>query len=180
MDSRPVYNFSAGPCILPKEVLKKAQEELLDYNGTGVSVMEMSHRSKEFSDIVKKTEKDLRELLSIPENFKVFFFQGGASMQFTMICKNLMKDNKKANYLVTGNWSKNAFKDAKKLGEPNEVIRPLDAYTGVPDFSEWTVEEDAAYFHFCENETVYGVEYLDFPYEELSNQTLVVDMSSNF
>ena len=110
--------------------------------------MEMSHRSKEFIEIIEKTEKDLRQLLSIPDNFKVLFLQGGASLQFTSICKNLLRDNKKCNYLVTGHWSKKAFEDAQKLGEPVEVIKPLRSFTGCPDFSEWTVEKDATFFHF--------------------------------
>lgn len=180
-EHRTVYNFSAGPCILPKEVLKKSQEELLDWNGTGVSVMEMSHRSKEFVSITEKAEKDLRQLLNIPDNYKVLFLQGGASLQFGAIPMNLLKDNKKCNYLVTGSWSKNAYSDAKKLAEPTQVLEPaLKQYTGVPEFSEWKIEKDATYFHFCDNETIYGVEFNDFPYEELKDQTLVCDMSSNF
>lgn len=175
-----IYNFSAGPCVLPKEVLKKAQEELLSWNGTGVSVMEMSHRSKSFKEITAKAEADLRELMSIPDNYHVLFLQGGASQQFSSIPFNLLNENKKMNYLVTGGWGKNAFKDAKKYGEVTEVIKPLEAYTGCPDFSEWTVDPDARYFHFCENETVYGVEFNNFPYEELKDQLLVCDMSSNF
>lgn len=179
-ETKTVYNFSAGPCCLPKVVLKKAQEELMDWHGTGVSVMEMSHRSKEFISIVEQTEADLRKLLDIPDNYKVLFFQGGASLQFTMIAKNLMGKNNKANYLVTGSWSQNAFKDAKKLGEITEVIKPQAKFTGCPDFSEWTVTDDAAYFHFCENETIHGVEFNNFPYEELKDQLIVCDMSSNF
>jgi len=179
--SHTVYNFSAGPCCLPKEVLKKAQDELLDWHGTGVSVMEMSHRSKEFEQIIQNAETDLRKLLSIPDNYKVLFLQGGASLQFGSICMNLLKDNKKCNYLVTGSWSAGAFKDGKKLGDAHEVIKPaLKEYTGVPEFSTWSVEQDAAFFHFCDNETIYGVEFNNFPYEELKDQTLVVDMSSNF
>jgi phosphoserine aminotransferase len=180
MEGKTVHNFSAGPCCLPKEVLKTAQDELLDWHGSGVSVMEMSHRSKEFVSIAKKAEEDLRKLLNIPDNYKVFFLQGGASLAFTAICKNLMGENTKANYLVTGSWGKNAFKDAKLIGDANEVIKPLDSYTGCPDFSEWDVKDDAAFFHFCDNETIYGVEFNNFPYEELKNQELVVDMSSNF
>lgn len=179
-ESKTIYNFSAGPCCLPKEVLQKAQEELLSWNGTGISVMEMSHRSKDFVTIIEKAEKDLRELLSIPDNYKVLFLQGGASLQFGAIPMNLLKDNKKVNYLVTGSWSKNAIKDAKKLAEVTEVIEPLKEYTGCPDFSEWKVDKDATYFHYCENETIYGVEFNNFPFEELKEQTLVCDMSSNF
>ena len=172
-ESKTVYNFSAGPCCLPKEVLKKAQEELLDWHGTGVSVMEMSHRSKEFVQITTKAEEDLRKLLTIPDNYKVLFLQGGASLQFAGIPMNLLKDNKKCNYLVTGSWSKNAIKEGRKLGEVTEVIEPLKAYTGCPDFSEWKVDPEARYFHFCDNETIYGVEFNNFPYEELKDQLLV-------
>lgn len=178
--SERVYNFSAGPCCLPKEVLEKAQSELLNWHNSGVSVMEMSHRCKEFVEITETTEKDLRALLNIPDNYKVLFLQGGASAQFGAIPMNLCKDNKKTNYLVTGGWGKNAFKDAQRLTEVTEVIPPMKEFNGCPDFSEWTVDKDARYFHFCENETVYGVEFNNFPYEELKDQLLVVDMSSNF
>ena len=178
---RIVYNFSSGPSCLPKAVLKKAQEELLDWHGTGISVMEMSHRSKEYVSIITKAEDDLRKLMNIPENFKILFLGGGSSLQFASVCMNLLKDNKKWNYIVGGYWSKHAFNDAKRLGEPHEVITPtLTEYTGFPDFSEWSVEKDAAYFHFWENETIHGVALYDFPYEELKDQTLVVDMSSSF
>jgi phosphoserine aminotransferase len=179
-DSKTIFNFSAGPCCLPKKVLETARDELLDWHGSGVSVMEMSHRCKEYTKIAEETEKDLRNFMNIPDNYEVLFLQGGASLQFGAIPMNLMKDNKKANYLVTGGWSKNAFKDAQKLGEITEVIKPLKEYTGCPDFSEWNVDKDAEFFHFCENETVYGVEINNFPYEELKDQTLVCDMSSNF
>lgn len=180
MESSRVYNFSAGPCCLPPQVMKKAQEEILNWHGSGVSVMEMSHRSKEFKSIIEKAENDLRKLLNIPDNFKVLFLQGGASLQFAAICMNLLKDNKKTNYLVTGSWSKNAMKEGKKFGEVTEVIEPLKEYTGCPDFSEWKVDKDARYFHYCENETIYGVEFNNFPFEELKDQLLVCDMSSNF
>lgn len=180
-ETREVWNFSAGPCILPKCVLKKAQEELLDWHGTGVSVMEMSHRSKEFTQIIEQAEKDLRALLSIPDNYKVLFLQGGATLLFAGIPMNLMRDNKKANYLVTGSWSQAALKDAQKYGEITQVLTPaLKEYTGCPDFSEWKVDPDAGYFHYCENETIFGVEFNNFPFEELKDQTLVCDMSSNF
>jgi phosphoserine aminotransferase len=178
--SKKVYNFSAGPCVLPVEVLKIAQEELLDWHGTGISVMEMSHRAKSFTSIIKKTEEDLRKLLSIPDNFKVLFLQGGATLQNGAIPMNLLRSNKKMNYLVTGTWSKNSFTDAKRLGDVTEVIEPLKAFTGCPEFSEWKVDKDAKFFHFCDNETIQGVEFNNFPYEELKDQTLVCDMSSNF
>ncbi|CAI2373448.1 unnamed protein product [Moneuplotes crassus] len=174
-----IYNFSAGPCCLPKEVLKKAQEELLDWNGTGISVMEMSHRSKAFKDITGKAEKDLRTLMNIPDNYHVLFLQGGASLQYSAIPFNLLDDNKKMNYLVTGFWGAGAFRNAKKVGDVTEVIKPLETYNGCTDFSEWTIDKDAKYFHFCDNETVDGVEFHNFPYEELKDQLLVCDMSSN-
>ena len=180
MDKKTVYTFSGGPCILPKEVLLQVQDEMLDYKGTGISVMEMSHRSKEFTEIVRKTEKDLRELLDIPDNFKVFFFQGYTSFQHAAICHNLMKDNKRANYLVTGFWGKRAINECKKLGEPHEVIKPTEIFTTCPDASEWDIIEDAAFFHYCENETIEGIELLDFPFELVKGQTLICDMSSNF
>lgn len=142
--------------------------------------MEMSHRGASFKEIIADAEKDFRELMSVPEDYEVFFFQGGASLQFSAIPYNLLKDNKKANYLVTGSWSKAAIKEAKKYGEITEVIEPLSAYTGCPGLSDWKYESDAAYFHFCDNETIYGVEFNDFPYEELKDQTIVCDMSSNF
>jgi phosphoserine aminotransferase len=179
-NSKLVYNFSAGPCCLPKPVLKKAQEELLDWHGSGLSVMEMSHRSKLFVSIIEKTESDLRQLLSIPENFKILFLQGGASLQNGAIPMNLCGKNKKMNYLVTGAWSKNSFADGKRLGEATEVIPPLKTYSGCPDVSEWTVDPDAKFFHYCDNETIHGVEFHDFPYEEIKDQLLVSDMSSNF
>jgi len=179
-ESKTVYNFSAGPCCLPKTILKKAQEELLDWHGTGVSVMEMSHRSKSFVGIIQKAEADLRKLMDIPDNFKVLFFQGGAALQFASIPMNFLKNNKKVNYLVTGSWSKSAIKHAKKYGEVTECIEPQKEFTGCPDFSEWKVDSEAKYFHFCDNETIYGVELNNFPYEELKEQLLVCDMSSNF
>jgi phosphoserine aminotransferase len=153
----------------------------MDWHGTGVSVMEMSHRGKAFVSISEAADKDLRELLKIPENFKVFFFNGGASMQFAAIPCNLMKTHKKANYLVTGSWGSAACKEAKKYGEVNEVINKLDAYTGCPDSIDWNIAEDADYFHYCDNETIYGVEFNNFPFEKVpEGQTIVCDMSSNF
>ena len=179
-ESKTIYNFSAGPCCLPKEVLKIAHEEMYDWHGSGISVMEMSHRSKWFEEIIKKTEEDLRKLMSIPDNFKVLFFQGGASLQFCGIPMNLLKDNKRANYLVTGSWGKHAIEEARKYGEITEVIEPMEDYTGCPDFSEWKIDPEAKYFHFCDNETIYGVEFNNFPYDKLEDQLIVCDMSSNF
>lgn len=145
--------------------------------------MEMSHRSKDFISIAESAEKNLRELLKIPENFKVFFFQGGASLQFAAIPLNLMRTHKKANYLVTGSWGKGAAKEAAKFGEVNEVIAPLSSFTGCPDVGEWKIEAEADYFHYCDNETVHGVEFPEggFPFEKIpEGQTIVCDMSSNF
>ena len=167
---------------MDKEVLLKVQEEMLDYKGTGISVMEMSHRSKEFTEIVRKTEKDLRELLDIPDNFKVFFFQGGAALMETTICMNLMKD-KKANYLITGYWGQRSFDECKRLGdtyEPHEVNKVHDIHATWPDTKDWDMIEDAAFLHYVENETIDGVEFRDFPFEAVKGQTLVCDMSSTF
>jgi len=157
---KKVFNFSAGPCCLPQEVLKQAQDECLSWHNTGVSVMEMSHRSKEFIQIVNQAEKDLRDLLSIPENFKVFFFQGGASLQFSAIPMNLLRDKTKANYLTTGAWSEAAIKEAKKFAQCNEVWPDSKSkYNTIPDPSTWNIDQEAAYFHYCENETIHGVEF---------------------
>lgn len=178
--SRTVYNFSAGPCCLPKEVLKQAQDECLSWHGTGISPMEMSHRSKSFIEISEQAEKDFRDMMNVPKNYKVFFFQGGATMQFSAIAYNLLKENTKANYITTGSWSQQAFAEAKKIGNPVEAWpesgRKFDT---IPEPSTWKIEKDAAYFHYCDNETVHGVEFKEFPYEMLGGMTLVCDMSSN-
>lgn len=177
---RTVYNFSAGPCCLPKEVLKQAQDNCISWHGTGISPMEMSHRSKAFVQISEQAEKDFRDMMSVPKNYKVFFFQGGATMQFSAIAYNLLKENTKANYITTGSWSQQAFAEAKKIGNPVEAWpesgRKFDT---IPEPSTWKIEKDAAYFHYCDNETVHGVEFKEFPYEMIGGMTLVCDMSSN-
>jgi len=161
---RKIYTFSPGPCILPVEILETAQKEFLDYQGCGISVFEMSHRSKDYTKIIKKAEQDLRDLLKIPSNYKVLFMQGGASLQFACAPLNLLSEKKKVNYLVTGHWGEKAFAEAKKYTtELNEVV-PIKTtkgskYSMVPAQSEWKVDEDAAYFHYTENETIAGVEF---------------------
>lgn len=176
-----IYNFSPGQVCLPIEILKKAKDEIYDWHGSGVSVMEMSHRSAEFTQIKEQTESDLRKFLEIPDNFQIFFMQGGSSLQFTMVVKNLLGKTNKANYLVTGQWSRNACDEAKKLGvDVNEVIAPLPKFASCPDISEWNIAEDAGYFYYTDNETMMGVEFNNFPFERLKNQLIVCDMSSNF
>ena len=158
-----VYNFSAGPAVLPEEVLKEAADEMLDYRGTGMSVMEMSHRSKAYDTIIKEAEADLRELMNIPDNYKVLFLQGGASQQFAMIPMNLMK-NKKAAYIVTGQWAKKAYQEAKIYGEAVEVASSADeTFSYIPDCSDLDIPEDADYVYICENNTIYGTKFKALP-----------------
>lgn len=182
-----VHNFSAGPCVLPKEVMKQAADEMLDWHGSGVSVLEMSHRSKEFIEITEQAERDFRDLMNLPKSgYSVFFFQGGASMQFSAIPYNLLGGEKKvANYLTTGAWSEGAFKECKKIAQPHEVWPDSGSkYITVPDASAWNLNKDAAYFHYCDNETIHGVEFPgagSFPFDVIpEGQTIVCDMSSNF
>ena len=154
-----VYNFSAGPAVLPEEVLKEAADEMLDYRGTGMSVMEMSHRSKAYDTIIKEAESDLRELMNIPDNYKVLFLQGGASQQFAMIPMNLMK-NKKAGYIVTGQWAKKAYQEAKIYGEAIELASSADkTFSYIPDCSDLDIPEDLDYVYICENNTIYVTKY---------------------
>ena len=151
-----VYNFSAGPAVLPEEVLKEAAEEMLDYRGTGMSVMEMSHRSKAFDAIIKDAEADLRDLLAVPDNYKVLFLQGGASQQFAMVPMNLMK-NRVADYIITGQWAKKAHKEASLFGKANAVASSADkTFSYIPDCSDLPISEDADYVYICENNTIYG------------------------
>ena len=151
-----VYNFSAGPAVLPEEVLREAAEEMLDYNGTGMSVMEMSHRSKAYKEIIETAEADLRELLGIPDNYKVLFLQGGASQQFAMIPMNLMK-NGEADYIVTGQWAKKAYQEAQKYGKANKIASSEDkTFSYIPDVSDLPVSENADFLYICENNTIYG------------------------
>lgn len=173
-----VYNFSAGPAVLPEEVLKEAQAEMLDYNGTGMSVMEMSHRSKAFDQIIQEAEKDLRDLMHIPDNYKVLFLQGGASLQFAMIPMNLMK-NKVADYIVTGQWAKKAWQEAQKYGKANKIATSEDkTFSYIPDCSDLPISEDADYVYICENNTIYGTKFKKLP--NTKGKDLVADVSSCF
>lgn len=173
-----VYNFSAGPAVLPEEVLKEAAAEMLDYNGTGMSVMEMSHRSKAFETIITEAEQDLRDLMNIPDNYKVLFLQGGASQQFAMIPMNLMK-NKVADYIVTGQWAKKAAAEAKKYGKVNIVASSADeTFSYIPDCSDLDIDDDADYVYICENNTIYGTKFKELP--NTKGKTLVADVSSCF
>lgn len=173
-----VYNFSAGPAVLPEEVLKEAADEMLDYQGSGMSVMEMSHRSKVYDNIIKTAEKDLRELMNIPDNYKVMFLQGGASQQFAMIPMNLMK-NKVADYIVTGQWAKKAWQEASKYGKANKIASSEDkTFSYIPDCSDLPVSEDADYVYICENNTIYGTKFKTLP--DTKGKTLVADVSSCF
>ena len=173
-----VYNFSAGPAVLPEEVLKEAAAEMLDYRGTGMSVMEMSHRSKVYDNIIKEAEADLRDLMNIPDNYKVLFLQGGASQQFAAIPMNLMK-NKKAAYIVTGQWAKKAYQEAKMYGDAVEVASSADkTFSYIPDCSDLPISENADYVYICENNTIYGTKFKELP--NTKGKTLVADVSSCF
>lgn len=173
-----VYNFSAGPAVLPEEVLKEAAEEMLDYNGSGMSVMEMSHRSKVFDEIIQTAEADLRDLLKIPDNYKVLFLQGGASQQFAMIPMNLMK-NRVADYIVTGQWAKKAWQEAQKYGTANKIASSEDkTFSYIPDCSDLPISPDADYVYICENNTIYGTKYKTLP--NTKGKILVSDVSSSF
>lgn len=171
-----IYNFSAGPAVLPEEVLKEAADEMLDYKGTGMSVMEMSHRSKAYEVIIQEAEADLRDLMNIPDNYKVLFLQGGASQQFAMVPMNLMK-NKKAAYIVTGQWAKKAYQEAKLYGEAIEVASSADeTFSYIPDCSDLDIPEDVDYVHICENNTIYGTKFWSLP--NTKGHILVADLSS--
>ena len=173
-----VYNFSAGPAVLPECVLKEAAEEMMDYKGTGMSVMEMSHRSKAYDEIIKTAEADLRELMNIPDNYKVLFLQGGASQQFAMIPMNLMK-NKVADYIVTGQWAKKAYQEAQKYGKANKIATSEDkTFSYIPDCSDLPISEDADYVYICENNTIYGTKFKELP--NTKGKILVSDVSSCF
>lgn len=173
-----VYNFSAGPAVLPEEVLKEAAEEMLDYRGCGMSVMEMSHRSKAFEGIITEAEADLRELMNIPDNYKVLFLQGGASQQFAMIPMNLMK-NKVGDYIVTGQWAKKAYQEASIYGKANAIASSADkTFSYIPDLSDLPVSDDADYVYICENNTIYGTKIKTLP--NTKGKTLVADVSSCF
>lgn len=172
-----VYNFSAGPSVLPEVVLKQAADEMLNYNGTGMSVMEMSHRSKAFEEIIQSAEQDLRDLLEIPDNYKVLFLQGGASQQFAAIPMNLMK-NGVADYIITGQWAKKAFEEAKKYGNAKAVASSADkTFSYIPDCSNLDIDDDADYVYICHNNTIYGTTYKKLP--NTKGKILVADMSSD-
>ena len=172
-----IYNFSAGPAVLPKEVLLQAQAEMLDWHGSGMSVMEMSHRGKEYMGIQAQTEADLRELMGIPANYKVLFLQGGASQQFAMIPMNLLRGKTSADYLNTGEWSKKSISEAKKFCTVNVVATGADKnFSYIPAFDTWQCDENAAYLHYTPNETIGGVEFNWVP--DSGEVTLVADMSS--
>lgn len=173
-----VYNFSAGPAVLPEEVLKEAQEEMLDYRGCGMSVMEMSHRGKIFDGIIKEAEKDLRELMNIPDNYKVLFLQGGAHQQFAAVPMNLYK-NGKAAYIITGQWSKRAYQEASRYIDAVAVASSADkTFSYIPDCSDLDIPEDADYVYICENNTIYGTKFWELP--NTKGHDLVSDISSCF
>ena len=173
-----VYNFSAGPAVLPEEVLREAADEMFDYKGSGMSVMEMSHRSKVYDNIIKTAEQDLRDLLNIPDNYKVMFLQGGASTQFAMIPMNLMK-NKVADYIITGQWAKKAYQEACIYGKANAIASSADkTFSYIPDCSDLPISEDADYVYICENNTIYGTKFKKLP--NTKGKLLVSDVSSCF
>ncbi len=172
-----LYNFSAGPAMLPEAVLQRAQQEFMDWHGSGMNVMEMSHRGKEFLSIANQAEADLREVMAIPDNYKVLFLQGGASSQFAAIPMNLLRGKKTADYFNTGQWSKKAISEAKRYCDVNIVASSEDdGFNSVPDKSTWTLNPDAAYVHYTANETIGGVEFDDIP--DVGDVPLVVDLSS--
>ena len=173
-----VYNFSAGPAVLPEEVLREAADEMLDYRGTGMSVMEMSHRSKAYQTIIDEAEADLRTLMGIPDNYKVLFMQGGASQQFAMIPMNFMK-NRVADYIITGQWAKKAWQEAKLFGQANAVASSADkTFSYIPDCSDLPISENADYVYICENNTIYGTKFWQLP--NTKGKDLVSDVSSCF
>ncbi|MBP3869694.1 MAG: 3-phosphoserine/phosphohydroxythreonine transaminase [Faecalicoccus sp.] len=173
-----VYNFSAGPAVLPEEVLKEAAAEMLDYQGSGQSVMEMSHRSKVYDNIIKEAEKDFRELLNVPDNYKVLFLQGGASQFFAEVPMNMMK-NKKAGYIITGQWAKKAYQEAKIYGEAVELASSADkTFSYIPDCSDLPITDDMDYVYICENNTIYGTKFKTLP--NTKGKDLVSDVSSCF
>lgn len=175
-----VYNFSAGPCCLPDEVLETARDQMMNHEGSGMGVMEMSHRSKEFMAIAAQAEKDSKDVLGIPANYKFMFVQGGATLQFASVPLNLFPSAEaKADYFTTGQWSEKAVKEAKKYGVANEVVNTKSTkFTTIPEKSEWKLDSSASYAHYCDNETVNGVEFQAPP--DVGSVPLVADMSSNF
>ncbi|XP_059491194.1 probable phosphoserine aminotransferase [Neocloeon triangulifer] len=178
MTEKKILNFGAGPAKLPQEVLKQVQGELLDYHGEGISILETSHRSKVYSNINDGAQRKIRDLLSIPENFKILFLQGGGTGQFASIPLNLIGKTGKADYIVTGNWSRLAAKEAEQYGQVNYVLPESKRFVGHPPRDQWKFSPDASYVYYCDNETVYGVEFPEPP--ETKGVPLVADMSSNF
>lgn len=173
-----IFNFSAGPSTLPESVLLKAQEELLDWQGTGMSVMELSHRGKQFMSIAEALKNDLIEIFNIPANYKVLFLQGGATGQFAFIPQNILQGKTKACYVNTGAWSTKAIKEAQKYCEVQiSASSESSKFTDIPDYASWDIDNQAAYLHYTDNETIHGVEFPDVP--EVDGLTLVCDMSSN-
>ena len=173
-----VYNFSAGPGVLPEEVLREAADEMLDYRGCGMSVMEMSHRSKVFENILDEAEQDLKDLMQIPDNYKILFMQGGAHVQFAAVPMNLMK-NRVADYIITGQWAKKAHKEASLFGKANAVASSADkTFSYIPDCSDLPISEDADYVYICENNTIYGTKFWTLP--NTKGKDLVADQSSCF
>lgn len=173
-----VLNFAPGPAKIPEEVLAQVQKELVNYEGLGISVMEMSHRSAHFAKIVNEAENDLRELLGIPDNYKVLFLQGGGTGEFAAVPLNLARDGKSADYIITGSWSAKAAKEAEKFTKVKPVLKKLDKYDRIPPQSEWNLDPNASYVYYCANETVHGVEFDFVP--ETNGIPLVCDMSSTF
>lgn len=172
-----IYNFSAGPSMLPVEVLEKAASEMLDYNGSGMSVMEMSHRSKVYDGIIKETEAKFRKIMGVPDNYKVLFLQGGATLQFAMVPLNLLTGSGKADYVVSGNFSNNAYKEAQKFGTINLAgTSKADNFSHIPQQDELTLDPEADYLHLCTNNTIYGTTWKYIP--ETGNVPIVADMSS--
>lgn len=173
-----VYNFSAGPSVLPVEVLEEVQAQLLNYKGSGQSVMEMSHRSKDYEAIINQAEADLRELMNIPDNYKVLFIQGGGTLQFSMVPMNLLRNTKKADYVVTGTWAKKAWKEAEKYGDIKVIASSeADTFTWVPKIKKEDIRQDADYAYIVTNNTIYGTKFNYVP--ETGDIPLVADMSSN-
>ena len=173
-----VYNFSAGPAVLPEEVLKEAAAEMMDYRGCGMSVMEMSHRSKDFEDILHEAEKDLRDLMNIPDNYKVLFIQGGGHIQFAMVPMNLFK-NKVGDYIITGQWAKKAYEEAQLFGTANAIASSADkTFSYIPDCSDLPIDENADYVYICLNNTIYGTKFNELP--NTKGKDLVADISSCF
>ena len=178
-EAKRVYNFSAGPSMLPLEVLEKVQKEILNYDGSGQYVMEMSHRSKEFKKIAEDAEKNLRELMNIPDNYKVLFVQGCGTLQISMVTLNLLRNSKKADYIVTGTWAKKSYKEAAKFGDINVVASSeADTFTYVPKVKKEDFREDADYVYICMNNTIYGTVYKELP--DTKDIPLIADISSCF